>query len=125
MVRKFVRRVEVGVETVTIHFIIDKEHYRHELALCSSNRRAGSAGKSHFSNFFISDGSNSLTNGAQVAQVDEPLTTFIFELEAKAVSAAQLTHLHREFGSFYRVAEVIGASEAFVRQNAKAARKKK
>ncbi len=61
--------------------------------------------------------------GAQAAQVDEPLTTLIFELsaypEAKALSPAELRALHATTGSFYQVADLIGTSEAFVRQNAK------
>ena len=47
----------------------------------------------------------------------------IFELEAypeaKALSSGELRALYKRLKSFYEVAEVIGASEAFARQNAK------
>ena len=59
--------------------------------------------------------------GAQVEQVDEPRTLFIFELEAypepKSLSSTDLKELHDSFKNFKKVADHIGASEAFVRQN--------
>lgn len=62
-----------------------------------------------------------MNSGAQVAQVDEPRTLFIFELEAypeaKSLKTAELRALYAATGSFYEVADIIGASEAFVRQN--------
>jgi hypothetical protein len=68
-----------------------------------------------------------LTFGAQVAQVDEPRTLFIFELEAypeaKSLSSADLRALYAATGSFYGVADLIGASEAFARQNANKSKK--
>ena len=65
-------------------------------------------------------------NGAEVEQVDEPLwepsALVVFELEAypepRSPSPEELRALYRRYKSFYRVAEVIGASEAFARQNA-------
>ena len=68
-------------------------------------------------------------DGAQAAQVDEPLTTFVFELiaypEAKALSPAELRALHATTGSFYQVGDLIGTSEAFARQNAKQSKRSK
>ncbi len=59
-------------------------------------------------------------SGARVEQVDEPLTTFIFELEAypepKILSTDDLKALYRDLRSYKRVADPVGASEAFVRQ---------
>jgi hypothetical protein len=64
--------------------------------------------------------------GAQVEQVGEhllgPTAQFIFEYncypEAKILSSSELRALHQDLGSWYRVAELVGASEAFVRQHA-------
>ena len=62
--------------------------------------------------FFIS--------GARVDKVDEPLTTFVFELEAypepKILSSNELKALYGDLRSYKRVAALVGASEAFVRQ---------
>ncbi|MBX3019135.1 MAG: hypothetical protein KF767_14715 [Bdellovibrionaceae bacterium] len=33
MIKKFIHKVEVGTETVKIHWIVDKEHFERELAL--------------------------------------------------------------------------------------------
>jgi hypothetical protein len=38
--------------------------------------------------------------------------------EAKILSSEELTALHQEFGDWFSVAQAIGASEAFARQNA-------
>ncbi len=73
--------------------------------------------------------SNSLISGARVEQVDEPLTTFIIELEAypeaKALSPKELSQLYRALGSFKKVAEVIGSSESFATQNVKSKKRNK
>lgn len=67
--------------------------------------------------------SNTLIFGAQVEQVDEhPFSSaaFTFELddypEAKALSLAELRALVQRGLKFHEVADLIGASEAFVRQ---------
>ena len=39
--------------------------------------------------------------------------------EPKSLSADELRVLHKRYKSFYRVGDVIGASEAFARQGAK------
>lgn len=64
-------------------------------------------------------------NGAEVEEVDElgfsgPVV--IFELpaypEPKSITSSELRALYAQYRSFYRVAEVIGTSEGFARQNA-------
>src|SRR4051812_33574839 len=61
--------------------------------------------------------------GAQVEQVDEPPATFVFELEAfpeaKSLSTKELEALYSCLKSFYKVADLIGSSETFARQNHK------
>ena len=61
------------------------------------------------------------TSGAQGEQVGEHPGTFIFELEdypeAKTLLPTELRDLHARFGGFQQVADLIGASEAFVRQS--------
>jgi hypothetical protein len=65
-------------------------------------------------------------NGAEVDEVDERdfghRTVVVFEFEAypepKVLTPSDLRVLYSRYRSFKRVAEVIGASEAFARQNA-------
>lgn len=65
--------------------------------------------------------------GAQVEQVGEarrqPSALFIFEYncypEAKNLSSLELRALHQELQSWNKVAELVGASEAFARQSGK------
>lgn len=61
-------------------------------------------------------------NGAEVDEVDEPDFSglvVIFELpaypEPKSLTPSELRALYAQYKSFYRVAEVIGASEGFAR----------
>lgn len=61
MVKKFINKVEVGTETVKIHWIVDEEHYERELAL----KRAGSSPSGAVLNFKSNLGSQSLTFGAR------------------------------------------------------------
>jgi len=60
-------------------------------------------------------------SGAQVEQVDEPLATFIFEMEAypeaKSLSPQELSDLYLRLKNFYTVADLIGSSEVFARQH--------
>ena len=66
-----------------------------------------------------------MLNGAQVEKVDELLFTgssiFVFEMdaypEAKILSPQELQQLYKAYGSWDMVADEVGASEAFVRQN--------
>jgi site-specific DNA recombinase len=63
MLQKFIRKIEVGVDQVRIHWIVDKDHYERELAL----KRAGSRpfnGPALGDNFLNNFGSNTLTIGA-------------------------------------------------------------
>lgn len=62
-VQKFIRKVEVGTETVRVHFIVDEEHFKRELASKGAGSRPlwGVRSASGFSTDF---GSNTLTFGA-------------------------------------------------------------
>ena len=59
MIQKFVRKVEVGTETIRIHFIVDEEHCRQELALTGAGSRPRGAKR-----LFTNLSSYTLTNGA-------------------------------------------------------------
>lgn len=70
MLKKFIRQVEVGVDSVKIHWIVDKDHYKRELALKKASLAAEKAfedsvlqsASSDF--YFFNDlSSNTLTNG--------------------------------------------------------------
>jgi hypothetical protein len=61
VVQKFIRKVEVGTDTVKIHFIVDDEHFKQELAL----KEAGSRPFRGTSHLFTNYGSNTLTVGTQ------------------------------------------------------------
>lgn len=63
MVQKFIRKIEVGTETVKIHFIVDEEHFKRELAAKESSSRSFRSAASS-SDFFKDYGSNTLTFGA-------------------------------------------------------------
>ncbi|MGZ3806187.1 MAG: hypothetical protein ACXVB4_18380 [Pseudobdellovibrionaceae bacterium] len=82
--------------------------------------------------------SNSLTVGARIRQVDEPLLGLGYGLfrsqailqvefeeiaEPKGLSPAELRQITKKHGSYVKAADAIGASEAFVRQNAQQKRK--
>ncbi len=64
MIQKFVRKIEVGTETVKIHFIVDDEHYKRELAAKEVGSRPLRGADSGSSDFFKDYGSNTLTFGA-------------------------------------------------------------
>lgn len=61
MLKKFIKRVEVGVDDVKIHWIVDQEHYERELQLEEAGAQAALGGSS---GFFKNYGSYTLTNGA-------------------------------------------------------------
>ena len=54
-VQKFIRKIEVGTETVRIHYIVDNEHFKRELASKDASSRP---------DFFCNVSSNTLTFGA-------------------------------------------------------------
>jgi hypothetical protein len=70
--------------------------------------------------------------GAQVEQVVEhrssSCTPFIFEFdcypEAKILSKAEIQAVYKRFKNWQMVADEVGASQAFVRQNSSAQQKK-
>ncbi len=70
LVKKFISRVEVSENSVDIHFIADKDYYRHELGLLASRKGArGPYGRPQFvplelSENSVRDGSSTLTLGA-------------------------------------------------------------
>lgn len=76
MFQKFINKIEIGTETVKVHWIVDKDHYKRELALKKAGSRAfgGKSGKSLFS------GSSSLTFGAANLRSFEPLAKRIYWL---------------------------------------------
>jgi len=59
ILQKFIRKVEVGVNTVKIHWIVDQDHFDRELALKRAGSRPSGADK-----FFKDYGSYTLTFGA-------------------------------------------------------------
>ncbi|MBC7419383.1 MAG: recombinase family protein [Bdellovibrio sp.] len=63
MVQKFIKKVEVGVDSIKIQWIIDKQHYDQELA--SADKTKPSEVPSEGSYFFKSKSSHSLTFGAR------------------------------------------------------------
>ena len=63
MLQKFIRKVEVGVDSVKIHWIVDQDHFDRELALKRAGSHSPGSGSSDLS-FFRDVGSYTLTNGA-------------------------------------------------------------
>lgn len=122
LIKKFIHKVEVGVEDVKVHWIVDGEHYDRELALARAGSRSPEGVVLDFKNYLSSQ---SLTIGAQVEQVGEhpshASTLLIFEYdcypEAKILSGAELKALFLKLGSWTAVGSSIGASESFARQN--------
>ncbi|HPI39695.1 MAG TPA: hypothetical protein PLJ21_02755 [Pseudobdellovibrionaceae bacterium] len=53
MVQKFIKKVEIGIDEVKIHWNLDQEHYEREQVLKKQNPH-----------FFKNVGSHSLTSGA-------------------------------------------------------------
>ena len=63
MVQKFIKKVEVGVDSIKIYWIIDKRHYEQELV--SADKTKPLEVPSEGSYFFKSKSSHSLTVGAR------------------------------------------------------------
>ena len=63
MIQKFVRRIDVGTDSVKIHFIVDKDHYARELKLAAVRGAPGQKDVATVSKFFRNAGSNTLTIG--------------------------------------------------------------
>jgi len=59
MVQNFIRKVEVGTDSVRIHYIVDEEHFKRELA----SKEVGSRPLRGLAKNFMVSGSNTLTNG--------------------------------------------------------------
>ncbi|MBC7419391.1 MAG: recombinase family protein [Bdellovibrio sp.] len=132
MVQKFIKKVEVSVDSIKIDWIIDKQHYEQEFA--SADKTKPSEVTSEGSYFSKSKSSLSLTLGGRVTEVDEPVLYLKNQLnlsepilcveldaypEAKLLNPINLKQLVKKYGSHCDVAQLIGASEAFVRQSSK------
>ena len=63
-IQKFIKKVEVGIKTYKVHFILDQEHYNRELALKKAGSGPLRAVPSDSSIFLNNFGSNTLTFGA-------------------------------------------------------------
>jgi hypothetical protein len=63
MIQKFVRRIDVGTDSVKIHFIVDKDHYARELKLAEVRGAPGQNQAVAAPKFFRNVGSNTLTIG--------------------------------------------------------------
>ncbi len=63
MIQKFVRRIDVGTDSVKIHFIVDKDHFTRELKLAVVRGAPGHKDVAAVSKFFRNAGSNTLTIG--------------------------------------------------------------
>lgn len=63
IIKKFVRRVEVAPDGITIRFIVDAEHYERELVMQKAGSR--SQARRHGGQIFTYVGSNILTIGAR------------------------------------------------------------
>ncbi len=64
MIKKFIHKVEVGVDSVKLHWIVDGEHYERELALARAGSRSQEAPAGAVLDFKRYVGSQSLTFGA-------------------------------------------------------------
>ncbi len=58
LLRRFIQKIEIGTNSVKIHFIVDKDHYKQESALAGPS----STCQPDFLNFY---GSNTLTSGTR------------------------------------------------------------
>ena len=64
MIKKFIHKVEVGTETVKIHWIVDDEHFERELALKGAGFSRSDSPLGAVLNFKRNLGSQNLTFGA-------------------------------------------------------------
>ncbi|MCO5144149.1 MAG: recombinase family protein [Oligoflexia bacterium] len=108
LIKKFIHKVEVGTETVKIHWIVDEEHYERELAL----KRAGSSPKGVglflFENRTRNFGSQSLTFGARHPKIGELLTQnqrYQVQWRRPKMNLAELVKLKSEGWSHKALAE--------------------
>ncbi len=62
MLKKFIKKVEVGVDFIKIHWIVDQDPYEREFQLEKAGAQAALGGSS---DFFKNYGSYILTNGAR------------------------------------------------------------
>jgi hypothetical protein len=65
VLQKFIRKVEVGTDSLKIHFMVDENHYRDELAHGKRELAPYATGRVAKSDFSTFVGSNSLTIGTR------------------------------------------------------------
>jgi hypothetical protein len=71
IIHKFVKRIEVGKNEVTIEWLVDEDHYKTELALTANSPLSGQTEK-----MFGVCGSQSLINGAPEWWTSQPPVHF-------------------------------------------------
>ena len=59
IIHKFIKKIEIGKNEVTIHWLVDEDHYKTELVLTANSSLSGKNQK-----LFVVSGSQSLKNGA-------------------------------------------------------------
>ncbi len=58
IIHKFIKKIEIGKNEITIHWLVDEDHYRTELAIKANSSLSGKNQK-----FVVVSGSQSLING--------------------------------------------------------------
>ena len=64
LAQKFVRKVEVGINSFKLHYIVDNDHYKREISLKKTAHSLGDKG-GHSAELSRNLGSNTLTFGTQ------------------------------------------------------------
>ncbi len=87
VLQKFIRKVEVGVDSVKVHFIIDGEHFKTELSVERQSKTHKGFRSASNSDFFMCNGSNTLKNGGPGEnRTPTPLRVLDFESSASTNS---------------------------------------
>jgi hypothetical protein len=100
-VQKFVKKIEVGVKTYKIHFIVDEEHFKRELALKEAGSQPFGARRLDSQNLFGCFGSNTLTNGAPNSSVTLGIF-FARNSMARKISIVALAPIRHSAATFFR-----------------------
>lgn len=101
-VQKFIKKVEAGIKTYKVHFIVDEEHFKRELALREASSQPFGARRLDSQNFFVRFGSNTLTNGAPEAKADERLHLLNYPHDIIPFSARPANAKFPEFLRLYQ-----------------------
>lgn len=59
IIHKFIKKIEINKNEITIHWLVDEDHYKTELAITANSSLSGKNQK-----FIVVGGSQSLKNGA-------------------------------------------------------------